>query len=489
MLKFFTVFFVSLSLVLIPIIEANAALPAYSAAVSYAPAANAAAYGPSGAALAAANDGVILAGASTGAGTAVAVGVAALAVGGALGYLGVGAICDLTNCTGDPIVSIPLSNSANKQPVAPTLPQNYPQFINSCPNTIIGTSSCASYGSCTYTQTRTYTPYDANQCTEWSTNSNPLPSESANAYHVPMGVTLNYGLVNKVTKCNVGYSGTYPNCGAVSPRAAVPDGRKDVVNSPSTGFSLPSDIDSIPQASVPVISNGGKTLTIHGTTLGSDGKPHETWIEVNTVPESDKSLVKITTAPNPVGNTSPQTLTQQTIETEGGIVKSVQNTSTYGQVAPEGTQYTDASGNPQTVQPGQVVLVTPPAIGSNTTPSQIQVSNLQPQQSIDFPTDYARQGEADSAANKIVDKLAETSPDTDLQEPALNNPLPDYLNPLRSWAPPNFSGSCPTSSFEVFNHTYNFDVMCNLFNENLGIIQGAMNVIYAILAIFIVLGA
>lgn len=173
------------------------------------------------------------------------------------------------------------------------------------------------------------------------------------------------------------------------------------------------------------------------------------------------------------------------VNSSSGVVDQAVTIPLAGQILNPGQTYTNTAGVVSTVQAGQVVLAN--ATGATYTQT---TQTAAPAASINIPTDYARTGEATTAAKSITDKLAEAPESTgDLGEPALENPLSSYFNPLRSWSVPTQSGTCPTGSFSWNDHTYTFDVICQLFNENLPIIQGAMNVLYVLAALFIVLGA
>lgn len=167
-----------------------------------------------------------------------------------------------------------------------------------------------------------------------------------------------------------------------------------------------------------------------------------------------------------------------------GVIDQATSVPLAGQVIQAGTQYKDAAGVIQTVQTGQIVLANATA-GTYTQAAQ----NTAPSPAINIPTDYARAGEAAIGAKTITDKLAETEPSTDLSEPVLTNPLSDYFNPLRAWSMPSVGGTCPFGGFDWNNTHYSFDAGCTLFNDNLTIIRGAMNVVYSLAALFIVLGA
>lgn len=189
------------------------------------------------------------------------------------------------------------------------------------------------------------------------------------------------------------------------------------------------------------------------------------------------STVKITAQP---ADTSQPTKII-TINTVDGVVTGATTNTVAGNIATAGTTYTNAQGQVVTVGANDTVIVNPSTTGTG------QVAA--PSASLSIPTDYARSGEASTAATKISDKLAETAPDTDLVTPDLTNPLSNYFNPLRSWSMPSVSGQCPNGSFTWNNNTYDFHVMCDLFSSNLTIIQSAMYVVYSLAALFIVLGA
>jgi hypothetical protein len=170
------------------------------------------------------------------------------------------------------------------------------------------------------------------------------------------------------------------------------------------------------------------------------------------------------------------------IDSVNGVVTGVSSQAVAGNIATAGTTYVNSAGQTVTVGANDLVMVVPNATGVYTVAPAGTAS-------LTIPSDYARSGEASTAANVIRDKLAETAPQTDLELPTLENPLSSYFNPLRAWSVPVQAGTCPTGSFTWNDNVFTFDVMCQLFNENLTIIQGAMNTLYVLAALFIVLGA
>ena len=157
-----------------------------------------------------------------------------------------------------------------------------------------------------------------------------------------------------------------------------------------------------------------------------------------------------------------------------------------GTVISAGQTYVNTAGQTVAVPVGQLAVVNP----SGSTYVQAPTTAVAPAAiNISIPTDYARAGESIIAAKSITDKLAETKEETDLVEPVLSNPLSNYFNPLRSWSMPVSTGSCPAGSFSWNGNSYSFNIMCTLFESYLTMIQGGMNVIYSLAALFIVLGA
>lgn len=307
------------------------------------------------------------------------------------------------------------------------------------------------------------------------------------------------------SSCPSGYTQGQNGCTLTKPQA-VPDGHFDIeAYSPSAGLVLYRPIDGESDSDAGITLSQGAALfsMLHPDYV--DGYPAGYW-------DNNPNAPRVSVSVDPNGGTTGTCPYQTCIPIPGlpghfrisalsntasgaqavvidvnkssGVVDQATTVPLNGQIIREGATYIDAAGVSHVVAAGQIVLVQ--ATGGTYT----QVTQAAaPAASINIPTDYARSGEAATAATAITSKLSETEPTTDLVEPVLTNPLSSYFNPLRSWTPPSVNGQCPTGSFEWNNHTYGFDAMCTLFNDNLTLIRGAMGVIFSLSALVIVLRA
>lgn len=117
-----------------------------------------------------------------------------------------------------------------------------------------------------------------------------------------------------------------------------------------------------------------------------------------------------------------------------------------------------------------------------------------------FPSDYARQGEAGTAAQVVtgtlgpkLDKLVETSAapaDLIVPESSGYTDFGNTFTGLLGWQLPGHSSQCPTASFmSPWNTSYTVDSHCQLISTHWTALQGAMAVVWTIAALFVVLRA
>ena len=120
---------------------------------------------------------------------------------------------------------------------------------------------------------------------------------------------------------------------------------------------------------------------------------------------------------------------------------------------------------------------------------------------VQFPSDYARQGEAQSAATSItdalgakIDKITETGADpADPLQPATSEFDQAFFQGtftnLLGWQLPGHSSQCPTSGFTWNGEAYVIDSHCQLVQDHFSALSTVMAVVWTVLALFILLGA
>lgn len=120
---------------------------------------------------------------------------------------------------------------------------------------------------------------------------------------------------------------------------------------------------------------------------------------------------------------------------------------------------------------------------------------------IEFPSDYARQGEAQTAANSInaelgpkIDKITETGADpVDPLQPQGSEFDQAFFQGtftnLLGWQLPAHTSQCPTSGFDWNGQTYTINSHCQLVADHFSALSTVMAVVWTVLALFILLGA
>ncbi len=125
-------------------------------------------------------------------------------------------------------------------------------------------------------------------------------------------------------------------------------------------------------------------------------------------------------------------------------------------------------------------------------------------QSPQFPDDYARDATV-AAGNvqlsQINLKLADikTQLTTDGVTPLDPTPrtqgeiegvfFPSTFDPLKGWTMPARSVACPTWSFTIWSHSYTIDSHCGLIENQRAVVSTICLLVFALIALFIVLGA
>jgi hypothetical protein len=132
---------------------------------------------------------------------------------------------------------------------------------------------------------------------------------------------------------------------------------------------------------------------------------------------------------------------------------------------------------------------TNPGTNPGTDPDPNQNDNNEP---IQWPDDYARRGEAEDAADKIIDAFSGETEAIDLTAPVdsfNDNYFSGTFDGLTAWRLPPHVSQCPTGSFSVFGNNYTIDSHCVLMESYFNDLSSVMVVLFSLLALFIVLKA
>lgn len=287
------------------------------------------------------------------------------------------------------------------------------------------------------------------------------------------GSNLFYGGYTSALGCPTGYNNISGTCTLGDARAAVPDHNCDFSRS-GTSLTAISDPDcSAALAKMPFICANG---TCTGQGVDSSGHP----VNYLITPRADGGSTVTTQTQNTVsGQTQVQTTTVGV--SSGGVVDGVSGSISAGSIP--------ASSDGSATTP---VTSTAPPLQSGSNPSPIQ-----------FPTDYARTGEAQTAANTLSPKLDtlhhDLSDTVSVNDPVLpdTSTMPwfgDTFKNLSGWSMPGHVSSCPQPSMDLSSvlgegHVYVLSSHCTLINNNFGNLRTAMLVAWLILATFVVLRA
>lgn len=173
-----------------------------------------------------------------------------------------------------------------------------------------------------------------------------------------------------------------------------------------------------------------------------------------------------------------QTQVKQTTATIDAATSAV--TSVQTQTSPGSISSPSATSAPTTTTPSD------PTTAANTptvTRDQTKLADIQ------FPTDYARTGEAKTAADSITELMKPSSEVVDPTVPDWADNWGGTFNPLKAWSMPNHSSACPVSGFDFNGSYYTFDSHCQLMIDHWSGLQTAAVVVWTIAALFILLGA
>lgn len=118
--------------------------------------------------------------------------------------------------------------------------------------------------------------------------------------------------------------------------------------------------------------------------------------------------------------------------------------------------------------------------------------------SITFPSDYARDATVSSLAGNVqqlhtdltsTSASAPSDPSVKSTDDISGQLLDSSFSTIKAWSMPGRSVSCPTANFTLWGTSYTIDAHCTLWSTVASQVQAVALVSWALLAMFIVLGA
>lgn len=194
-------------------------------------------------------------------------------------------------------------------------------------------------------------------------------------------------------------------------------------------------------------------------------------------PITKDTPLKTTAAPV----STPQTTTKTVTKTlpDGTVEKSVTKTTETVTSTPTGTTMGDTKIG-HTVDTKDVVETTNTTTGSTTREETVV-------------TDTATEETPASESKPEIDLSHPNVGPPELEKPPTGyeiiKPILDLMPSLRNFAVPSHSGTCPKPSVNLFGTTYTMSTHCDLIEPMRSTMQSVAFVVYAIVAVFIILGA
>ena len=270
-------------------------------------------------------------------------------------------------------------------------------------------------------------------------------------------------------RCPVGYSAnesSVSGCALTDPKAVSKDFLADFRRNGQE--YLFTDADSLP--SYASVKDGA--VNVYGT--DSSGKPTNVIVTPNSSGGSDIGVY----------SQNGSSVTGKKIAVSpAGVVTSVSETSVPGTIS------APVSANVPAVN---TAVTSTTSTGTETGTS----TGTGTGSDIVFPSDYARAGEAQAAANTVKtsidgvkDKFTESMTLVDPTVPQYVDNWAGKFDNLKGWTLPSHSSNCPTGSFHWEGETFYFDSHCSLIQTHWTTLQSAMIVVWTVLALWVVLGA
>jgi hypothetical protein len=277
------------------------------------------------------------------------------------------------------------------------------------------------------------------------------------------------------TGCDAGYTFNGNNCSLVEPRAAQRDGHCDykIVSGAMQSYG---DLDCADNGSPSGMLQADGSLLVSG----KDDQGRIVLYSVKPTPYGGATATRSLQLQDATGQTQIQA--QQLSVNSNATIAAKTQTLQYGSLQP--------------ILDGQAYQYTP-----TQSPSGQQQGNV----TINLPTDYARQGEAENSQvatrtkiDRLHDDLSQSTPMTD---PTFDPSGWDAawfgsaFNPLLGWRLPAHAAICPAVNFpEIAFYggsvgPYHVVEHCDLYTDHAQVISDAMVAVFTLGALFIVLRA
>lgn len=277
--------------------------------------------------------------------------------------------------------------------------------------------------------------------------------------------------------CPSGYTSSSGSCVLSNARVAVSDGKTDYERSGMTLNAIAGDQGGSLSSTTMTSNSTNDTVAVSGK--DSAGNPMQGKIIAKT---GGGSLVELKVQKQTAEGIS--YIETQKIETDANG-----NTIASAKTASAGTLTYDPANKTYTETAAPVGTIAP-SIGGQTGTGTVT-----------FPSDYARQGEAGSAAQSItntlgpkIDAITQTGADpadpTQPQESEFDQAFfQGTFTNLLGWQLPAHTSQCPTSAFTFDSTSYTIDSHCQLVTNHFSALSAVMSVVWTVLALFILLGA
>ena len=296
--------------------------------------------------------------------------------------------------------------------------------------------------------------------------------------------------------CPAGYKYENSVCNLISPRLAVPDRKCDLLlNAGQFSVAADADCPTTYDSSrlTPLIRNG--RVIAYGR--GSNGQPllfdvraTTTYIEVAATRQN---------TPVETGGATTLVTDVSRFAIGSGQLISASSSQQAGYIqAPTGSSVPASSVSPNATNTPSIVTSSGVTSAGVSGGNDYSVPTNQMPTTTTFPSDYARQGEAQTAANTlkpelegIKDRLTNSENIEDPTPGQWVDPWGNAFDALKGWQLPNHASQCPTGSFNWpwSNQVMTIDSHCQLANDHLSIVSAVMFAVWSILALRVVLKA